>query len=120
MIINIYTYGLKYKKAYLLDIDLDARILVNPYYDLNLRSLNGKDSDVANYILNDSKTSRYLFHLKSFLDFYLFNINKEIINVGIHCTGGYHRSVFVAEYLKKTYINLNIVVHHLELGDRYA
>ncbi len=84
------------------DLVFDARFLVNPYWEPKLRALSGQDPDVAEYIMHDADYKAFLDHLTQLilplLPRYLQE-GKSYLTLAIGCTGGRHRSVFVAEQL---------------------
>lgn len=104
--VNFVSFG--YKKSVPQDVEsvFDVRILPNPYWVNDLKELNGLDKPVIDYIMSFDITKEYLNKLISYLDYYLSEVSKagrRMITIGIACSGGQHRSVMVAEYLKKYY-----------------
>lgn len=84
------------------DLVFDVRFLANPYYNLSLRPLSGRDAPVAEYIEADSGFALFFNGLTSFLSPLLplyANEGKSYLTIAIGCTGGRHRSVFAAERL---------------------
>lgn len=87
-----------------LDLAFDVRFLRNPYWDKNLRELNGMDAPVSDYISSDPQFAPFMEKLADMLTFLLPGYKKEgkaHLLIGIGCTGGQHRSVFIAENLTK-------------------
>ena len=85
------------------DLVFDVRFLRNPHYQLSLRPLTGRDSRVGNYIGEDGDFVTFMENLKGMLDLLLPRFKaegKSYLTIAIGCTGGRHRSVFVAERLK--------------------
>ena len=85
------------------DLVFDVRFLRNPHYQLSLRPLTGRDSRVGNYIGEDGDFVTFMESLKGMLDLLLPRFEaegKSYLTIAIGCTGGRHRSVFVAEILK--------------------
>ena len=85
------------------DLVFDVRFLRNPHYQLSLRPLTGRDSRVGNYIGKDGDFVNFMENLKGMLDLLLPRFEaegKSYLTIAIGCTGGRHRSVFVAEILK--------------------
>ena len=114
-----YRYGIP-REA---DIVFDARFLANPYYDETLRPLNGLDHRIANFIGNDPEFKEIFQSLTGLLERLMprfQNEGKSYLTIAIGCTGGQHRSVFVAEelvaWLRKNGQNVNIM-HRQLLGD---
>jgi RNase adapter protein RapZ len=105
MVINLVSFG--YKNGVPLDADLvfDVRCLPNPHFVDNLRLLTGRDKAVERYMQKHQATHDFVDKLTSFLKFALPHYvqeGKSYLTVAIGCTGGRHRSVFLAEALKKT------------------
>jgi UPF0042 nucleotide-binding protein len=102
MAITVVSFGFKYGIPLDADMVFDVRFLPNPFYVESLRKKSGRESEVSDYIGKWPITSQFLDKLGGLIDFLVPNYIKEgkgqlIIAVG--CTGGLHRSVFVAEKL---------------------
>ena len=105
---NVVFSSFGYKMAVPLDLDyiIDARILPNPYWEEELRPYTGLDKCIKDYVLNSEITDKYLKDVTNLLDTYLHEcelLGRSIINVGVGCSGGQHRSVVIAEYLSSYY-----------------
>ena len=86
------------------DLIFDVRFLRNPHYDPDLRPLTGQDSKVGAYISEDPDYSSFFNRLTSFICPLLPRFKQEgkaHLTIGIGCTGGKHRSVYIAEQLYK-------------------
>lgn len=84
------------------DLVLDVRFLANPHYDPALRPLTGKDEGVANFVAEDPDYRAFFDSLTAMLETLLPRYGhegKSYLTIAIGCTGGRHRSVFVAEEL---------------------
>jgi UPF0042 nucleotide-binding protein len=100
MVISIASFGFKFGVPHDVDLLFDVRFLANPHFVPELRSKTGLDPAVAAYIEKDPETSRFLRKLTDLLDYVLPLYEKEqksYLAIGIGCTGGKHRSVYVAE-----------------------
>ena len=113
-----------YKQGVPLDADLvfDARCLPNPYYTNDLRPLTGLDEPVAAFLREIPSVQRLVDHIGNFLHTWLpFYIqeNRSYLTVAIGCTGGRHRSVYVAENLARHFgkTDTHVLVRHSELPD---
>ncbi len=100
MTVTVVSFGFKYGIPLDADMVFDVRFLPNPFYVESLRRKSGKEAEVSDYIGKWPITHQFLDKLGSLIDFLVPNYVKEgkgqlIIAVG--CTGGLHRSVFVAE-----------------------
>jgi UPF0042 nucleotide-binding protein len=74
----------------------------NPYYIDELRSSSGLTEAVRKFVLEQPTTRRFLDSLQSFLEFVVpayVAEGKTRLTIGIGCTGGYHRSIAIAEEL---------------------
>ena len=94
-----------YKRSVPQDIEtvFDVRLLPNPYWVPELKELTGLDKKVKDYVLEAPETKEYLKHVIEYLKYYLEELKKNgkgHANIGIACSGGQHRSVAIAEYLK--------------------
>ena len=111
-----------YKEGIPLDADwvLDCRMLANPHYDPQLRPLTGRDQPVIDYLRRDAGVMRYLEDVKALLKRWLPEIvkeNRSHVSIAIGCTGGRHRSVFLAEELAKAFKdNWRVLVRHRGLS----
>ena len=116
MKINIISFGQKYHDMIKCDILIDARSLKNPYYQANLKNINGLDNRVSIFIDQDPYTKKYLDSLLNYIYIYLegIKLKKEEITIGVKCTGGMHRSVYLANKLKES-IDEDVNVTHLDL-----
>ncbi|WP_305804356.1 RNase adapter RapZ [Stenotrophomonas sp. YIM B06876] len=86
------------------DFVFDARVLPNPHWDPELRSLSGRDRGVREYLETQPEVIRYVAQLIDFLDTWLpklGNDTRSYVTVAFGCTGGKHRSVYLAERLAR-------------------
>ena len=84
------------------DLVFDVRFLANPHWDEQLRLLTGRDPAVAAYIERDGDYAAFIGHLQNLLLPLLPRYQQEgksYLTIAIGCTGGRHRSVFIAEQL---------------------
>lgn len=105
-----------------LDADLvfDVRVLPNPYYDLALRPLTGKDAPVGAFLDAQPHALELLDDIRVFVEKWLpsfKNDNRSYLTVAIGCTGGQHRSVYIAERLAHYFSGTeHVVLRHRELA----
>lgn len=86
------------------DLVFDVRFLANPYYEPTLRRLTGRDEHVARFVRGDEALKPFLNSLTQLLQPLLPRYvaeGKSYLTIAIGCTGGRHRSVFVAEELAR-------------------
>ena len=111
-----------FKHGVPLDADLvfDVRMLPNPFYDLALRPLTGRDAPVADFLAAHPQVIDMQNDISGFVTKWLpsFKIdNRSYLTIAIGCTGGQHRSVYIAEQLARHFSgNEHVVVRHRELG----
>ena len=102
--ITFVSFGLKNGIPVGLDAMFDVRIIPNPYWIAHLAPLNGGDQEVIDYIMSFDVTHSLLKEIVDYLDFYIPEMQKTgraSYTIGVCCSGGQHRSTFVANYLKK-------------------
>ena len=111
-----------YRDGIPLDADwvLDCRMLPNPHYDPQLRPFTGRDSAVAEYLGRDAAVQRWLEDVRALLARWLPEIareNRSYVTVAIGCTGGRHRSVYLAERLAEAFrAQWRVLVRHRGLA----
>lgn len=112
-----------YRKGVPADADFvfDARCLPNPHWIPALRPLSGKDAAVAEFFDGDDSTQAYRAQVMAFIDTWLPRFEAETrsyLTVAFGCTGGRHRSVYLAESLARHCHALGrdkVMVYHREL-----
>ena len=98
----IESFGFKYGVPSEADLMFDVRFLRNPYFVESLRLKTGLDSEVRNYVMQDSSYKPFTEKLKDMLSMLIplyTREGKKYLTIAIGCTGGKHRSVTVAEDL---------------------
>lgn len=103
------------------DIVYDVRCLPNPYWVPNLRTQTGHDADVKEFLNDQPEVIEMFDDIRNYLDRWLprFEANsRSYMTIGIGCTGGMHRSVYLSERLRSWYASRfdNVQVHHRELA----
>jgi UPF0042 nucleotide-binding protein len=110
-----------YKTGVPLDADFvfDARFLANPHYDPQLRPRTGRDPEVVAFLERETEATLYVEDIERFMRRWLRKFvldQRATINVAIGCTGGCHRSVYIAERLAlKFQSEYQVVVRHRDL-----
>jgi len=100
--IQLISFGFKFGIPLEADLVFDVRFMQNPYYIEELRQLSGLTEAVRNYVLGQPVTERFLEFLHEFLVFAIpayVGEGKTRLAIAIGCTGGYHRSIAIAEAL---------------------
>ena len=111
-----------YKHGIPIDTDFvfDARCLPNPYWDPHLRPYTGKDQAVIDFLSQSELVTEYLNDMSQFIGRWLpryVQENRAYVTVGIGCTGGQHRSVYLAERMAQHFqaLGYNVITRHREL-----
>ena len=102
--VTLIAFGFKYGLPLDADMVFDVRFLPNPYYEEALRDLTGFDTPVASYIEALPETQTFLDHVDGLVDFLIPQFNREgksQLTIAIGCTGGRHRSVYLARRLRE-------------------
>lgn len=103
------------------DFVFDTRVLPNPHWDAQLRPLSGRDDDVRAYLDAQPEVDLYVTQVQAFLDGWLPKLRSETrsyVTTCFGCTGGRHRSVYLAERLARHCRATGweeVAVHHREL-----
>ncbi len=99
---------------------LDARMLPNPHYEPGLRELTGRDAPVIEYLEKQERVSAFLEDVRAFLARWLPDVrrdNRSYLTIAIGCTGGRHRSVYLAERLAQAFgAEARVLVRHRGLA----
>jgi UPF0042 nucleotide-binding protein len=119
--IDVVTFGFKYGIPLEADLVFDVRFLTNPYWDPELKPLSGLDEPVRDFVLNQPKAVRFLELVAELLELTAPAYRaegKEHLRIALGCTGGYHRSIALAEELARRLgelPNASVGVFHREL-----
>ena len=98
LVVEVVAFGFKHGIPGDLNLLFDVRFLRNPNWQPELQALTGNDPAVAAFIAADPATSPFLERLFALLDFLmpLYANERAELKIGIGCTGGQHRSVYIA------------------------
>lgn len=117
----IMSFGFKYGLPLDADIVFDMRFLPNPYWVPELRSLTGRDEAVSEYVMRQDGAEEFLERAQSLLTTMIDGYVRErrrYVTIAVGCTGGKHRSVAVAEALRRRLAgdSVDTFVVHRDLG----
>jgi UPF0042 nucleotide-binding protein len=118
--LTLFFESFAFKHGVPLDADFvfDVRAVPNPYYDLTLRPLNGKDAPVIAFLDAQPQATELLSDIRAFIAKWLPSFkkdNRSYLTVAVGCTGGQHRSVYMAERLGAYFGETErVVVRHRE------
>lgn len=120
MTIAFESFAFKRGIPYVADLVFDARNLPNPFYDETLRPFTGRDPQIVAFMRGHPQVQEFVDSIAAFiakwLDSYAGN-NRRYFTVAVGCTGGQHRSVYVAQQLYEHFRSLHssTSVRHREL-----
>lgn len=98
------SFGFMYGQPVDCDEIVDVRFLPNPFWVEELRQLSGRDEPIKEYLSGFEETGEFLKRFSSLFSFILplyVREGKNRLSIGVGCTGGRHRSVFIAEEIGK-------------------
>lgn len=119
------SFGFKHGVPLDVDFTFDVRSLPNPYWVPDLRRFTGRDPEVIEFLSQADEVAEMVADIRSFVHKWLPRFkanNRSYITIGIGCTGGQHRSVYVAEQLAgyfRAHMD-NVQVLHRELSQPAA
>jgi RNase adapter protein RapZ len=102
--LTLLTFGFKNGPPRDADLTLDVRFLPNPYYDKDLRPMTGMDEEVRAYVEQGTQAGEFYGRLLPLLEFLVpayVAEGKSHLTIAIGCTGGRHRSITVADRIRR-------------------
>ncbi len=117
------SFGFKYGVPVDADFVFDIRCLANPHWIEQLRPLTGLDEPVRDYLALNGQVNEMFNDIQKFVSTWLPRFedsNRVYLTLAIGCTGGQHRSVYMAERLGKFFASVkpNVLVRHREIARR--
>lgn len=112
------SFGFKHGIPLDADFVFDARCLPNPYYEEKLRPQTGLDQDVMDFFAQEKLVSEMQSDVMKYLQKWLPRFrsdNRSYVTIAIGCTGGQHRSVYLAERLAEAFDNQQVLIRHRQL-----
>ncbi|MBU2881919.1 RNase adapter RapZ [Psychrosphaera sp. B3R10] len=106
LVITFESFGFKYGVPNDIDFVFDARFLPNPHWEPALRPLTGLDLPVIEFLEAEPLVNKFVFQINNFMSTWLPHLernNRSYLTIAIGCTGGKHRSVYIAEALANLY-----------------
>ena len=124
MEVSVFSFGFKHGMPVEADLMIDVRFLPNPFYDPVMRTLTGKDKLVADFVMGNPVTEKFMDAWERLLDVAMPGYvaeGKSHLSVAVGCTGGQHRSVAIAEataaYLEKSGYHVSLSHRDLALAN---
>jgi UPF0042 nucleotide-binding protein len=122
LVITLLSFGYKHGVPVDADLVFDVRCLPNPHFVPALRRRTGRDRAVAAFMEKDASARAFMDRLEDYLRYvvpYYIAEGKSYLTVAIGCTGGRHRSVMIAERLKRAFADFDgarVRVRHRDIG----
>ncbi|HEY3431747.1 MAG TPA: RNase adapter RapZ [Rhodocyclaceae bacterium] len=114
------SFGFKHGLPLDADLVFDVRCLPNPHYDPLLRPQTGQDQAVMEFLEAQPEVLKMREDIRRFIADWLpayVRDNRSYLTVAIGCTGGQHRSVFIADWLSRQFLQqARVLVRHRALG----
>ncbi|HEX4002050.1 MAG TPA: RNase adapter RapZ [Candidatus Acidoferrales bacterium] len=105
LLVSVVSFGFRYGIPADADLVFDVRFLPNPHFVPRLRPFTGKDRRVARYIRSFPQTDEFLHRIESLLEYLIphyIQEGKSYLTIALGCTGGRHRSVTLAEVIRRS------------------
>lgn len=121
MSLTFESFGYKHGIPTAADLVFDVRNLPNPYYDPQLRPLTGQDPAIVEFMKQQPMVAEMVGDITAFIEKWLPSYratNRHYLTIAIGCTGGQHRSVYVAETLAKYFAQKmnSVAIRHRIIG----
>ena len=122
LVITLLSFGYKHGVPVDADLVFDVRCLPNPHFVPALRRRTGRDRAVAAFMERDASTREFMDRLEDYLRYVVPHYvaeGKSYLTIAIGCTGGRHRSVMIAERLRKGLAEVSgarVRVRHRDIG----
>jgi UPF0042 nucleotide-binding protein len=121
LVITVLSFGFKHGVPVDADLVFDVRCLPNPHFVPALRPRTGRDRAVVAFMEKDASTREFIERLEDYLRFVVPHYiaeGKSYLTVAIGCTGGRHRSVMIAERIRRALSGIegaNVRVRHRDV-----
>jgi UPF0042 nucleotide-binding protein len=122
LVVTVLSFGYKHGLPVDADLVFDVRCLPNPHFVPALRRRTGRDRAVVAFMESDASTLEFIERLEDYLRYVLPRYvaeGKSYLTIAIGCTGGRHRSVMIAERLKRALAEVagaRTRVRHRDIG----
>lgn len=106
LVVLFESFGYKYGLPKHADYVFDARFLPNPHWEPELKKLTGLDAPVEAFLGSQPIVTKFIWQIQNIITTWLPHLernNRSYLTIAIGCTGGQHRSVYVAEELAKVF-----------------
>ena len=118
--IVVESFGFKYGIPLDADYVFDVRFLPNPHWQADLRPLTGLDKAVADFLAQYDEVNNFIYLTRNYIETWLPQLehnNRSYLTIAIGCTGGKHRSVYIAQTLGEYFAakGKNVKIQHKSL-----
>ncbi|MFC3033003.1 RNase adapter RapZ [Pseudoalteromonas fenneropenaei] len=119
LIVTFMSFGFKHGLPKEADYVFDARFLPNPHWEPELKPLTGLDQPVKDYLASHSIVQKFTWQIQTFVQTWLPHLernNRSYLTIAIGCTGGQHRSVYLAQTIGESFqrTHSNVKIRHRE------
>ena len=120
MVLVFESFGYKHGIPVDADFVFDARFLPNPFWEKELKGMTGLDQPVRDFLASQPIITKFIWQINSFMMTWLPHLernNRSYVTIAIGCTGGKHRSVYIAELLANNFRKErdDIQTHHRDI-----
>ena len=120
MVLVFESFGFKHGIPADADYVFDARFLPNPFWEKSLEPYTGLDQPVQDFLASQPIVTKFIWQINSFMMTWLPHLernNRSYVTIAIGCTGGKHRSVYIAELLANNFRKeqKDVQTHHRDL-----
>ena len=120
MVLVFESFGFKHGIPVDADYVFDARFLPNPHWEKELKSYTGLEQPVKDFLASQSIVTKFVWQINSFMMTWLPHLernNRSYVTIAIGCTGGKHRSVYIAELLAANFRKeqKDVQTHHRDI-----
>ncbi|MBL4900282.1 MAG: RNase adapter RapZ [Colwellia sp.] len=120
MVLVFESFGFKYGLPADADYVFDARFLPNPFWEKELKPYTGLEQPVKDFLASQPIVTKFVWQINSFMMTWLPHLernNRSYVTIAIGCTGGKHRSVYIAELLANNFRKeqKDVQTHHRDI-----
>ncbi len=124
LVLSFISFGFKHGIPLDADFVFDVRSLPNPHYDPVLRPFNGKQAPIQQFLQNAPQVLEMQADIQHYIEKWLpsfYQDHRSYLTIGIGCTGGQHRSVYLVEQLGAYFKQQHqVMIRHRELQEAAA
>jgi UPF0042 nucleotide-binding protein len=120
MVLVFESFGFKHGIPADADYVFDARFLPNPFWEQELKPYTGLEQPVKDFLVSQPIVTKFIWQINSFMMTWLPHLernNRSYVTIAIGCTGGKHRSVYIAELLANNFRKeqKDVQTHHRDI-----